>query len=231
MTLVLLGILLKDLNIWALEPLDVPVVVPHHPPAVDVVAHPGEVHQSSEHSLKIYVVTKDEPEPKHCLTQAEYWPEDELWQHETSHILPDAPDEEDRGDDERGEHDDAEPARVLSVSMKISLEERKIELWCVTSVHQICNQWWCQQRTWEYWWSYQWDMWWWGHPWQWCRHWWRMILILHLDARSKATNMSSHKYLRSRVSSWWSDMNYFVNVLVFSLKVSNILSTSSSSDQ
>ena len=69
MTLVLLGILLKDLNIWALEPLDVPVVVPHHPPAVDVVAHPGEVHQGSEDSLQVNVVAEYEPEAKASLTQ------------------------------------------------------------------------------------------------------------------------------------------------------------------
>ena len=69
MTLVLLGILLKDLNIRALEPLDVPVVVPHHPPAVDVVTHPGKVHQGSEDSLQVNVVAEYEPEAKASLTQ------------------------------------------------------------------------------------------------------------------------------------------------------------------
>ena len=69
LTLELLGILLKDLNIRALEPLDVPVVIPHHPPAVDVVAHPGEVHQGSEDSLQVNVVAEYEPEAKASLTQ------------------------------------------------------------------------------------------------------------------------------------------------------------------
>jgi len=103
-------------------------VIPDHPPAVDVVGHPGEADQGSEHSLQVDVVAEDEPESKHCLTQTQDGPERQPGQHQTSHVLPDAPDEEGGGDDEEGQHDDAEPARVLSVAMEISLKQRKIEL-------------------------------------------------------------------------------------------------------
>merc|ERR1711953_1557503 len=137
MTLVLLGILLKDLNIWALEPLDVPIVVPHHPPAVDVVTHPGEVHQSSEDSLQVNVVAEDEPETKASLTHTENRPEHHPGQHEAPHVIPDAPDEENGGDQHGCEHDDTEPPGVRGLAVQGCLKQGQIELARISTIEQI----------------------------------------------------------------------------------------------
>ena len=128
---------MKNFNIWTLEPFDIPVVTPDDPPAVDVVGHPGKVHQGREHPLEVDVVAKDEPEAEHGLAQTEDEPEAEPGDHEAADILGDAPDEEDGGEDEEHEHDDAEPARVLRVRVEVSLEQGEIELGSVSSIQKI----------------------------------------------------------------------------------------------
>ena len=133
----LVGIFLQNLNVRTLEPLDVPVVVPDHVPAVDVVGHPGKVHQGREHTLEVDVVTEDEPEPEHGLAQAEDGPQTHPGEHEAPDVLEDPPDQEDGGDGQEGEHDDAEPPRVLSIVMQICLEQGKIELGGVTAIEKI----------------------------------------------------------------------------------------------
>ena len=65
----LFGILLQNLNVRTLEPLHVSVVISDDKPAVNVVGHPGKVDQSSEHTLQVDVVTKNDPESKHCLAK------------------------------------------------------------------------------------------------------------------------------------------------------------------
>ena len=119
---------MKNFNIWTLEPFDIPIVTPDDPPAVDVVGHPGKVHQGSEHPLEVDVVAKDEPEAEHGLAQTEDGPDDHPWQHEAADVLEDAPDEADGGDDQEGEHEDAEPSRRLGVMMQICFKQWKIKL-------------------------------------------------------------------------------------------------------
>ena len=97
-------------------------MVSDDPPAVDVVRHPGEVHQGSEDTLQVDVVAEYQPEAEARLTQTEDCPENHPGQHESSHVIPDAPDEEDGGDEDGGEHDDAEVSGVLGVTVDGSLE-------------------------------------------------------------------------------------------------------------
>ena len=128
---------MQNFDVWTLEPFHVSVVVPDHKPAVNVVGHPGEVHQGREHSLQVDVVAEDEPEAEHGLAQTEDEPEAEPGDHEAADILGDAPDEEDGGEDEEHEHDDTEPARVLRVRVEVSLEQGEIELGSVSSIQKI----------------------------------------------------------------------------------------------
>ena len=119
---------MQHLNVRTLEPLDVPVVTPHDPPTVDVVGHPGKVHQGREHPLGVDVVAEDEPEAEHGLAQTEDGPDDHPGQHEAADVLEDAPNEADGRDDEEGEHEDAEPSRRLGVVVEIGFKQWKIKL-------------------------------------------------------------------------------------------------------
>ena len=128
---------MQHLDVRTLEPLDIPVVIPDHVPAVDVVGHPGKVHQRREHPLEVDVVAKDEPEPEHGLTQAENGPQAHPGEHETSDVLDNPPDQENGGDDHEGEHDDAESPCVLRIVMQICLEQGKVELGSVSAIEKV----------------------------------------------------------------------------------------------
>ena len=114
-------------------------MIPDHVPAVYVVGHPGEVHQGREHPFKVDVVTEDEPEPEHGLTQAEDGPQWHPWEHQAPDVFGNAPDEEDGGDSQEGEHDDAEPPGMLRVVVEVSLEQGQVELGGVPTIQQICK--------------------------------------------------------------------------------------------
>jgi len=85
----LFGIVIQHLDVRRLEPLHVAVVGPDHVVAVDVVGHPGPVHQRGKHAFEIYVVSKDKPTPERCLEETDEEHANHPGDHETPDIRPD----------------------------------------------------------------------------------------------------------------------------------------------